>query len=216
MDKIMKSAVTLAFLLLVSTPALAAGIPDLDNSIVTWAYQGGETLSLMNLPDGSGHGFTQALLPGTPDGSAPAFVDATITLTMLDGGFTPVAHFPFEDLWLESADGGMRACLGGTCADANTDMNGETTWRYPLQAGGWSEGPILVLINGDALDEGSLPLKVNSPDIDGSSVVDLADVGRFASDYFTSYDYRSDFNYDGVLNLADVGYLAMGLRSACP
>jgi hypothetical protein len=49
---------------------------------------------------------------------------------------------------------------------------------------------------------------VNSPDINGDGIVNLADVGAFAADYVTGYAFRSDFNGDGVLNLIDVAVMA--------
>ena len=51
-----------------------------------------------------------------------------------------------------------------------------TEWVNPMFAGGYSQGPVLVLINGSALTTNpGLPLKFNSPDINGDLRVDLTD-----------------------------------------
>lgn len=216
----MKKTMILYTMLALSTlgfqTATATGIPDLSNSYIEWAYEGDQVLSLYNLPDGSGNGLDQAFLPGQPDGSAPVMVDATITLVMLDGLEYPIAMFPFEDLWLMSGDDGMVACAGGTVADANTDVEGRAQWSDPLLAGGWSASSIEVYINGDRVIGGSVALWVNSPDVNGDLSVDLADLGTFASDYFGAFQYRSDFNYDGVLNLSDIALMANGIGANCP
>ena len=206
----------LAILVFCTANISLGGIPDLSHSAASWPYSGPETLSLFNLPDGSGHSFTQVFLPGTADGGPGVFVDATITLTVLDSYDNPIANFPYEDIWLESADGGMVPCPGGTVADSNTDLLGQTVWMYPLQAGGWSEAPMQVVINGDALWFEGFPLNVNSPDLNGDGLVNLSDAGLFSVLYFSSVHYKADFNYDGVLNLSDVGYFVSGLGANCP
>ena len=51
-----------------------------------------------------------------------------------------------------------------------------------------------------------------TPDINGDGVVNLADVGLFASLFFSgAYQAAIDFNCDGVLNLADIGIFAAAL-----
>lgn len=216
MKKMMILGTMLASFLLVAGAFAQTGIPDLSHSYIEWAYEGAATLSLYTLPDGSGNGLDQAYLPGVADGSAPTAVDGTITLVMLDGLDYPIAMFPFEDLWLESSDGGMVRCIGGTVADANTDAQGRTHWADPLGAGCWSASSLQVYINGDAVIDGAVAMWVNSPDINGDLECNLSDVGSFASDYFGAYQYRSDFNYDGVLNLSDIGLFARGVGAACP
>ena len=46
--------------------------------------------------------------------------------------------------------------------------------------------------------------------------MNLADVVLFARDYFGAYRYRSDFQWDGVLDLVDIVMMARGLESSCP
>ena len=192
------------------------GIPSVDESLAEWAYHGTETLSLYNIPDGTGHPFTKAFLPGAAVGGPGVFVDATITMTLMDSGGYVIPGFPFEDLWLESVDGGLAACPGGTVAAHNTDVQGKTYWAYPLFAGGWSESPLRVVVGGYMVLHQEFPLNVNSPDINGDRQVNLADVGLFSASYYGAYHYRADFNFDGVLNLSDVGYFASGLGAGCP
>ncbi|RKZ11469.1 hypothetical protein DRQ50_13560, partial [bacterium] len=72
---------------------------------VTWAHEGTGPLSLYNLPDGTGHSFSEAFEFGTGN-----TVDATISLTIHDGFDRPLANFPAEDIWLRSADYGMVSC----------------------------------------------------------------------------------------------------------
>jgi hypothetical protein len=53
------------------------------------------------------------------------------------------------------------------------------------------------------------PLAVSciSPDLNGDLIVNLLDIAAFAADFFSGvYAYRSDFNNDGVLNLADISH----------
>ncbi len=197
-------------------PTLGAAIPDLGNSTVEWAYEGEEILSLMVVPDGTGFAFDQARPPGNPVSGPVMPVDATITLTIIDGLDTPVANFPSEDIWLESADGGMIPCVGGTIADQDTDVLGRTYWRQPLLAGGSSMSTINVRVNGDRIGDRDLPLWINSPDLNGDGVVNLVDISTFAPDFHGAYTYASDFNNDGVINLADIPYLAAANGSHCP
>lgn len=78
-------------------------------------------------------------------------------------------------------------------------------WLLELPSGTWSP-----------LSSTPLSISYNSPDINGDLRVDLSDVTFFAHDYFGVYDYRSDFNYDGVVNLTDVSMFAPELGAACP
>jgi hypothetical protein len=61
----------------------------------------------------------------------------------------------------------------------------------------------------------SLNLWFNSPDIDGSLSVDLADIPYLAADYQGAYNYRSDFDFDGAVGLTDIAVMAGALGAAC-
>jgi len=191
--------------------ATATHIPNFSLSTYVRAYGGAETAVMFNTPNGGGSAFTGASIGGI-------IVDATITLTLLDGGMVPIPNFPFEDCWLESADGGLAACTGGSTADANTDASGVTTWVTPLQAGGYSEALTVVFVAGSALTSvAGVAISHNSADINGDGAVNLIDVPLFADDFYGgSYAFRSDFAFDGDVNLSDVVKFAQALGASCP
>lgn len=62
----------------------------------------------------------------------------------------------------------------------------------------------------------SIAVAFNSPDITGDLIVDLSDTVLFSSDISNVYNYRSDFNYDGVVNMSDLVIYCSGLGAACP
>lgn len=188
-----------------------AGVPDLQQSTAVRAYGGVEPTSVYSLPNGGGRAFTAAFLPG---GLA---ANATVTLTLRDGLGVPIAGFPAQDMWLESADGGLRACGGNATANQNTDANGVTFWTTPLFAGRQSTALTLVMVSGDPLTSNSgLLIRFNSADINGDGVVNLSDGGFFTQDLFGAYNYRSDFNYSGTINVSDAGFMSNGIGAACP
>jgi len=188
-----------------------SGIPDVSRSEAFIAYTGPGIPSLLAVPDGSGSRFTEA---HDEQGNV---VDATITLFVRDGTGSSIANYPNEDLWLQSADGGLVPCNGGSTADHPTDVNGMTEWVNPLFAGGYSQGPVLVFINASALTTNpGLPLKLNSPDINADLVVSMQDVPILAADFYTGYTFRCDLNGDGALNLSDIAVFAKHLGAQCP
>ena len=184
-------------------------IPDLDRSTVTIATTTGGTLFVS--PDGGGHPFAE----GRDPSGAP--VDLTVTITVIANPGGPVAAFPFEDIWLSSLDQNLVPCNYGLCPDGNTDLNGQTGWSDPPLAGGWSDAGCQVSINGDVLPCcPNLPLRFNSPDLNGDLRVDLTDAGLFSEDLHGGYTFRADLRHDGAVNLSDVGYMAAFLGSECP
>ena len=208
----MKFLPTLLVSAAIFLPAVSlAGIGPCDYSTAERAYPGPETVVVMVLPDGT----------GTPLSAARTMyneVDATVTINLLDCLGVPVSDFPSEDMWLESGDGGLVMCLAGSITDANTDANGQAFWAQPLRAGGSSEALTIVIVNGAPLTTNAgLAISFNSPDINGDRFVNLTDVPMFATDFYGSaYMFRSDFHYDGVVNLSDVVQMAHGLGSSCP
>lgn len=197
--------------LLVGTASFAtAGVPDLLKSTAATAYTGATAAVLFNIPNGGGSAFDAAR-------DITGAVDATVTVTLIDGLNAPVVGFPFEDVWLESADGGMAMCVGGTTADANSDAAGQTTWATPLAAGGFSLALTKVVISGAALTSSAgLPLHHNSADISGDGVVNLTDVPLFVNDFYGAYAFRSDFSFDAVINLSDVVKMGTAIGASCP
>lgn len=200
--------------LVIAAASAMAGVPDLNLSTASTAAAPGVTPVMYNLPNGLGSTFAQARSTG-------GVVNATITLTVLDGGGVPVANFSAADMWLEkevvASTGNFIACAGGTTADANTNASGVTTWAAPLRAGGWSTSKTLVVINGSALNSNSgLVLRHNSADMNGDGSANLSDIPLFASDFYGAYAFRSDLLFDGVVNLSDIPRLAAGVGAVCP
>ena len=194
-----------------------AGVPDLNLSGAT-AANGATQVVLYSTPNGSGAGFAGAVAVGG------GVTDATIQLTLLDGAGAPIVNYPFEDLWLESGtfvdtdNPGLSGCTGGTTADGSTDAAGMTSFSVPMNAGGWSLDPSVVVVNGAPLT-GSAPMPIwhNSADVNGDGNINLSDVQLFAGDFFdVSYKFRSDFVFDNIVNLSDIVPLAQGVGSSCP
>lgn len=207
-----KTALMVFAVFFIAQPCLAqSGIPDLSHCVAYIAYEGPGTPSLLVVPDGDGNPFTEA---HDEEGNV---VDATITLIMLDNMDFPIANFPFEDCWLESIDGGLVACNGGTTGDANSDINGMMEWVNPMFAGGFSEELVQVYVNGAALETNpGFPLKFNSPDLNSDLVVNLIDIGFLTNVYFDNYHFKGDVNGDGVVNLVDLTIFARHLGAQCP
>jgi hypothetical protein len=202
-----------ATLILGSVSFAIAGVPDLQLSVATGPAS---ACVLYNLPNGNGAPFTDAVaVVGFAD------VDATIDLTLNDGLGLPINLFPFEDMWLESSDGGLVACTGGTTADASTDALGATQWQNPLAAGGSTSSTAdltVVMINGAALTSNAgLPIAHNSADINADGQVNLSDVQLFAADFYAvGYNFKSDLAFDAQVNLSDIVPLAQAMGGACP
>ncbi|MDP2322868.1 MAG: hypothetical protein Q8N51_02440 [Gammaproteobacteria bacterium] len=201
--------------LVLAAASAMAGVPDLQLSTASTAAGVGVTPVMYNLPNGLGATFAQARSTG-------GVVNATITLTVLDGGGVPVANFSASDMWLEkeivAGTGNFNACTGGTTADLNTSALGVTTWAAPLRAGGWSTSKTLVVINGAALTSNTgLILRHNSADINGDGNANLSDIPLFATDFQAGANaFRSDLQFDGFVNLSDIPRLASGVGAVCP
>lgn len=187
------------------------GVPDLDSSIVTWRLGAGQSATLLVVPDGSGPPFSAAR------NAAGMLVDVTITLQLVDTCGDPIFMFPPEDMWIQSADQGVAWCLGGACADGPTDRFGQAHWVLPRRAGGHSQAACEVLFNGMVVNNGGpLPLRFNSPDLNGDLEVGLVDIVLFSEAYFGAYQAAADFTADGVLNITDIAIMAGARGAHCP
>lgn len=191
-----------------------------------WTWLPGELVHITATPAGNGMPLSAAR---QRDGG---LVDATIRIQLwVQGGSLEdpqdpmtVADFPAEDIWLDGP--GLSVCWPGAIADANTDADGWFTFSRALPLGGCNgtDGtpPVVqVWISGDILREyHGAPIApavlINSPDIDGDQVADLRDVVLFTSDFYGEYAVRSDFVWDGVLDLLDVVVLAASMGEQCP
>jgi hypothetical protein len=190
-------------LVLVSAMALAASvavaeIPDLDLSTATIAPAANGAI-VYNRITGNGYAFTQAHLP---NGSV---VDGTITLTLVNYLGNPLANHAAEDFWLTTSANHLVFPAGGTIADAATNAAGHTVWQQPLVAGGCtlSEG-VVVLVEGNALNQAAINLKFVSADTNGDLAVNISDLSTFAAAYAVAYNACADLFFDGAVNLSDL------------
>lgn len=203
-------------IMVVSVASLAwAGVPDLDQCTATTGTTGA---SVYNVPNGGGTPFTQAFA------NAGGVVDATIEVTLVDGGGAPIFAYPFEDLWLDvsttNPTTNFAFCNGGTVADAATDTDGKAEWADPLLAGGSSGGETtLIYVAGTAIPGIALPITYNSADLNGDLVANLTDVVEFKTLLDNDpTNYAGDFNNDGIINLSDVVLFAppVSVVADCP
>jgi hypothetical protein len=163
---------------------------------------------------------TPTVVLASPAGSAPTVAEQglVIHLEILDCTLTPIANFPFQDIWLgDTGTGELSYCPGGTIADANTDAEGRTTITGHLSAGGHTETGTCVWVAGIlALEMGPLALDVVSPDLDGDLDVDIVDFSLFGQDFGGGSAPRSDLVPDGILNLADFAAFGRHFGEHCP
>jgi hypothetical protein len=194
-------------------PAQAGGVPYVDT--ITAANT--EEVSLFILPDAAGSPLVYAQAYGG------AATDARLTVRVVGADGAPIPYFPLGDLWLDSDATTQHPCVPwGFVGDDNSNSNGEVTFANPLAGGGWSEGPVWLYIYGvkafdlQSVEVPPVAIRFNSADINADGIVGLTDVPLFASDFYGLYAYRSDFHWDGALNLSDLTRLATSLGSSCP
>jgi len=188
-----------------------AGIPHLSLSTATTAAA--VQVSVFCLPDGTGK-----TLDAAKAQADPVAVDATVTLTLLDGNSAPITGYPAEDIEMATTLGGFVPCSGGAGADLSTDGLGQTTFSGAFGAGGYSAtGEMaLVLIDGLPLVGSNMDIIFNSADMTGDEVVNLTDTIEFSTTYQGAYEYKADFFFDGSYTLSDVVLFAGGYGTACP
>jgi len=180
-----------------------AGVPDVEVSTATGPAS---TTTVLITPAGLGDDLGAA--------------GATVTVTVLDTNGDAIAGYPFQDVVLDdSGDSSLNICPGGSTADGNTDAFGVTTISNPVAGGGSTQNGLRVYLAGDAITgvlNPALDIQVNSPDIAADRVVNLTDIGAFATDFSGAYAFRSDFVFDGVINLSDIGRFATSVGEVCP
>ena len=168
-----------------------------------------EQVSVYILPNGQGQPLVSCFNFGG------ILIDATITLTLRDQLMNPIVGYPAEDMWLEFDSGEIIICLAGSIADADTDVNGQTTFSGSINGGGYGDG--LVVITSDYVClQSPLNIMANSPDMNGDLAVNLTDVVLFAEIIFGQYVYAADFYWDGVINLSDIVLLGQAMSATCP
>jgi hypothetical protein len=198
MNKRLLSLAVAGTMLLGLTGVASAGIP---SEVESSAVSAGGTVLIT--PAGTGGSIANA--------------GATVTVTVLDAGLLPVPNFPFQDIWLGN-DGvsgdNIALCQGGSTADANTNASGITTIGGVISGGGYGTST-QVYINGTPLAQAPLAVALNSPDINGDLVVNLNDFSAFGVDFSTG-EFRSDFVFNGVVDLADFSRFGQTFGETCP
>jgi hypothetical protein len=196
-----------------------AGVPDLSLSTATAPGLTSQA-TLYNRPDGAGSPFTTAHAFNTP----LVDVDATITLTLLDGNGDPVKFFPTADMYVGTTAATFFPCVNGTIADFVTNEFGVTEWQDPMEAGGYTDPTVpdvtQVYINGSPLSGAGFDLQFNSCDLSGATGPDgatnITDIVTFTQIYFGAYSYSADFVWDGAINISDIVLMAQGNGAGCP
>jgi hypothetical protein len=191
-----------------------------------WDWQIDDPVHIVVSPGGHGTSLTNAEFFGGN------LEDATIRIQLWiddsDTGDPPNPHFvpgfPAEDIWLEIPD--LNLCFGLSHPDGPTDSQGWFTFSGSPGMGGWNDpasGPpyAQVMVVGNILfdETGHLispTIVANSPDINADLTVNLIDLSLFSSDYFGSYSFRSDFFWDGEINLIDLASMALFFGDTCP
>ena len=154
---------------------------------------------------------------GNPAGTGPSLSEqgvslgVQVTTTSWYNGF-PISR---ELLWWDSPDqDDLFLCSNGTIADHGLASPGVAMFSGVPSFGGHSD---VVTVFGDGFEAvETVPIVVNSTDINGDGSVNMLDVSVFAGDYNGTYHYRSDFNLDGILNLIDVSRMGMDNGVSCP
>jgi hypothetical protein len=225
-----------AITLIIGAASLAmAGVPDVNNCTATRAYTGPEKLVVEVVPGGSADNpIDEAVVfvpaqpnpPGT--GVTQTIQDGTITVTVMDGAVPPVAivNYPRQDVWLVNTgnpgEAGLLPCTGGATADDETDVNGVTEFRNPVSGGGYTTALTTVIINGNAVP-GTINLSFNSPDSNGDGFINGIDLQAFSADFYgyalvpppSTYNFRGDLFFDGVVTGADLQNFASHFGKTC-
>jgi hypothetical protein len=159
----------------------------------------------------------------TPGGLAQSLATygVIVTVTVRDINGLPIPAFPAQDIWLDdngSAD--INLCQSGSTADAQTDGDGFTTISGVMAGGGNTQAGLSAYASGVAIAGGggpSLSIDLNSPDINGDRIVELADISLFQSDTLPpSNAFRSDFTHDGIVDLGDISLFSSWIDDVCP
>lgn len=224
-SRLLVAALTVAATVILSGPgpALAQSFPVAQNCTAVLNTPGPLSVSMFLIPNGSGTQLANCYAFGGTSTSA------VISVTLIDAAGLPVVNVPATDVRLQEISSNVFWCSNAwypppvhapNLADMASNAAGQTQFSLSYHGGGWVHGStfVWVLEASGAWMQIPTPVNVsyNSPDITGDLVVNLSDVGLFAIDFFSGYMYRSDFNYDGVVNLTDLAMLAPTLGISCP
>jgi len=176
-------------------------LADPDSSILTVTFETPDRDVVTITPDGrsetlSGNGISVVVVVKYPTGS-------------------PAAGIPPQEIVLYNP--GLCVCPGGNIADVATDPNGKTTFSGAILGGGSCQS-LQVYVDGIRL--GTLPIRINSPDLNADCAVDAGDVSSFAPLLGTrlgnpGYAFAADFNEDDAIDAGDLSKLVSALGSRC-
>ena len=213
----------LLLLVLAATAMPALGGVGEANVITDIVRLEGVEVSLMVLPDGSGTPFSEAMMfsGGTVDASMELLIGTEVH------AFIP--NLPASEISLQAADNAIGVVQGcpepsdwGLTPLVGTDDQGHVFFDDPLSGGGWCEGPMFMMIAGNTYviagpdSQGPVfDIRFNSPDVNGDLQVNLSDIAVFTQDLRGEYRYRSDFVWDGVINLSDIVRMTQGIGTNC-
>jgi hypothetical protein len=144
-------------------------------------------------------------------------VELGFQLVDLAGQPVPGVELSQVVMWVE---GGPPAICPDAWAGISSDAEGWVT--VPFSGGGHvapdpqrSLGIYLNLCPTLMLDVRE-DVAFNSPDLNGDLEVDLRDIPLFARDFYGPYNYRSDFNWDGAVDLGDLIFMVQAVAAKCP
>jgi len=135
------------------------------------------------------------------------------------------SQYPYPDQGLQLGDQNTTIAI---CDNMNAymviDDNYPSFGYQPIYGGGHSA----VDVNGDPISSAilfwapdqecgvfGLELYFNSPDINGDLAINLTDVVIYSQDSNGAYNYRSDFNYDGLIDSFDYNVLVGAFMITC-
>jgi hypothetical protein len=194
---------------------------DADNS---FAFSASQTpASVFTMPGGGGQSLSSCYGPVGMDGN-----NATIIVQLRDADNLPIPYYPKELIWLETSNGGLVCCPGKVPVADHGAVAGMTQFSRAYYGSGASIFPddkCIVMtdqckVNGTAPggypEHSNMDIYFNSPDINKDKVVNLSDLIDLAWDYYQGVGYRSDFHWDGNVNLSDLVKFAQSWMDSCP
>lgn len=197
-------------LALLTTPPAAACVPGIDY-ITEYTWGPTVPVSICVLPDGQG-GHRAFAYPGIE-----VEVELGFQLVDLQGQPVPGVELSQVVMWV---DGGPPAVCPDAWAGISSNAQGWVT--VPFSGGGHvAPGPhhslgIYLNLCPTLLLDVREDVAFNSPDLNGDLEVDLRDIPLFARDFYGEYNYRSDFNWDGAVDLGDLIFMVQAFGAKCP
>jgi len=181
-------------------------IPEIARNCTAYCVTNTDVLIFCEL-DGTG-----ASLDSAVDGNGN-IVDATIVAEMVHWSLgDPLVGIPAEDVWLESVS--FNYCSSPLSPNGPSDADGYMFFTGTLSGGG-SMNDFELCFAGDYFPGLTIDnLFFNSPDINGDNTVDLSDRSLFIQALNGPYDWKADFNFDGIVNLNDIIYFTKAV-TAC-